>query len=164
MPKLADALRRGRSGESQTALAKRLGVHKNSLAMYERGERLPDVDFLAAFAAHTGVPFGELLQLRLHESEVPEARTLANAVRDTYKIEAAQGRAVQSYEIDQELLADVIEILEEELRARNQAMSAEKKAVVISEIYTLMRESEAGEHRSMSDFASLIRSMIRVAG
>jgi len=63
-------------------LAPKLGVNKNTLAAYERGERLPDVDFLALFAARTGVEFGELLTLRMRESEIAEARVAVEAMRN----------------------------------------------------------------------------------
>ncbi|ACL73559.1 putative phage repressor [Thioalkalivibrio sulfidiphilus HL-EbGr7] len=35
-----------RGSRSQAALAQQLGVHKNSIGNYERGERTPDADFL----------------------------------------------------------------------------------------------------------------------
>ncbi|WP_445083981.1 hypothetical protein [Candidatus Vondammii sp. HM_W22] len=49
-------------------------MSKNSLAAYERGERLPDVDFLAVFADRTGADFNELLRLRLASGKTEEAR------------------------------------------------------------------------------------------
>lgn len=59
-----------------------LGVSHSTLGMYERGELLPDVDFLATFAERTGADFQELLRLRLAGGKTSEARKLALAVVD----------------------------------------------------------------------------------
>lgn len=45
--------------------AGKLGVSRGSLGGYERGERLPDIDFLARLAALTGADLHELVRLRL---------------------------------------------------------------------------------------------------
>jgi transcriptional regulator with XRE-family HTH domain len=47
------------------AAAPKLGVSRGSLGGYERGKRLPDVDFLARLAAATGGDLPELIRLRL---------------------------------------------------------------------------------------------------
>lgn len=39
-----------RGNSTQMEFAERYGVHKNTLARYERGERAPDAEFLAALA------------------------------------------------------------------------------------------------------------------
>lgn len=65
---------RGRARVSIQELAPRLGVNKNTLASYERGERLPDVDFLARFAVETDSDFFELLAARLVCSDEASAR------------------------------------------------------------------------------------------
>lgn len=62
---IGEALRRVRGRLTLDELALRMSVHKNTLGNYERGERLPDIDFLAVFAAATGADLGELLALRL---------------------------------------------------------------------------------------------------
>lgn len=56
---------RKKTGKSIDSLAPELGVARNTLAMYERGERLPGVEFLARLAQRTGGDFGELVRLRL---------------------------------------------------------------------------------------------------
>ena len=49
-------------------IAMGMGVHKNTVGHHERGERLPDIDFLAAFAAATGPDLGVLQASRLDSS------------------------------------------------------------------------------------------------
>lgn len=68
MSVLGNILREARGERSIPAMASRLGIHKNTLGMYERGQRVPDVDFLAAFSARTGVSFALLLSQRLRDT------------------------------------------------------------------------------------------------
>ncbi|RDD63490.1 XRE family transcriptional regulator [Ferruginivarius sediminum] len=75
MNTLGEKLKDVRGATARAAFAEMLGVHPNSLAMYERGERLPDIDFLALFASQTGTPFSELLSLRLQNGSNEAART-----------------------------------------------------------------------------------------
>ncbi len=63
-------LARKRSGRSRQALAAKLGIHRETLGRYERGERLPDVKFLAAFAVATGESFSALLNACLKDAGV----------------------------------------------------------------------------------------------
>src|SRR5579885_338975 len=44
-----------RGRESQGAFADAIGVHVNTLGRYERGERLPDAEFLSALAARRDI-------------------------------------------------------------------------------------------------------------
>ena len=65
MPRFGQLLKHARGSRNLGDMAKLLNVHKNTLGMYERGERLPDVDFLARFAVATGEQFQPLLVARL---------------------------------------------------------------------------------------------------
>lgn len=64
---IGDSLRRIRDGRgwSVDVFAAKMGVNKNTVGAYERGERLPEVDYLARFAKETDSNFAELLGLRL---------------------------------------------------------------------------------------------------
>ncbi len=62
---IGEVLRRVRGRHTLDEIALRMGVHKNTLGNYERGERLPEIDFLAGFAAATGADLAELLVSRL---------------------------------------------------------------------------------------------------
>ncbi|MEO5573122.1 MAG: LexA family transcriptional regulator [Gammaproteobacteria bacterium] len=53
------------------AMARCVGVNKNTLGGYERSERLPDIEFLAEFALATDSDFQQLLALRLNGSKAP---------------------------------------------------------------------------------------------
>ena len=74
-------------------MSDKMGVNKNTLGAYERGERLPDIDFLIAFSAKTGEDFLALLELRLKDSPSPGAST-AVAIMDSIAgaLEAKNGR------------------------------------------------------------------------
>jgi transcriptional regulator with XRE-family HTH domain len=61
---------RRRVWSSIEAAAPHLGVHHRTLATYERGERLPDVDFLAHLAHRTGADFAALVRARLADSGI----------------------------------------------------------------------------------------------
>lgn len=67
-------LERVRKKRSRPDFSAIIGVHPNTLALYERGERLPEIDFLAVFADRTGADFNKLLRLRLASSKTEEAR------------------------------------------------------------------------------------------
>lgn len=54
--------------------AKKIGCSEKSLGNYERGDRIPGLDFLAEFALATNADFSELLRLRLEAGgNSPEA-------------------------------------------------------------------------------------------
>ncbi len=73
---LGDLLRQQRGRQSIAVMAGRLNVNKNTLGAYERGQRLPDLEFLARFARVAGTRFRDLLQARLASSQSPALRTL----------------------------------------------------------------------------------------
>lgn len=75
--KLGDLLRRIRTERSASipALAEKLGVDRNTLGAFERGERLPDVEFLDVFSRTTGWDLSQLLRARLSSiSGSPQAQ------------------------------------------------------------------------------------------
>lgn len=61
---------RKRTGQSIQATAPKLDVSYNTLAGYERGERLPGAKFLAAFAVATGESFSALLNAGLKDAGI----------------------------------------------------------------------------------------------
>jgi phage repressor protein C with HTH and peptisase S24 domain len=62
---LGDALRLARGERSIEALADELEISRNTLGGYERGERVPELDFLVAFSTKTGADLGRLLGMRV---------------------------------------------------------------------------------------------------
>lgn len=67
--KLGILLRKERevSGLSIELMSNKLGVNKNTLGAYERGERLPDIDFLLTFSEVVDADFFKLIELRIKE-------------------------------------------------------------------------------------------------
>ncbi len=56
-----------------------LGFNKNTIASYEKGLTLPDIDFLFVFADRTGADINELIRLRLACSKYESVRALVGA-------------------------------------------------------------------------------------
>lgn len=76
---VGDAIRKIREESGLGSLisaSEKLGFNKNTIASYERGLTLPDIDFLVVFAEKTGTDFNELLRLRLAASRYETAREL----------------------------------------------------------------------------------------
>jgi len=70
-------LRSGRSHHSLAQWSKSLKVNKNTLSAYEKGDSLPDVEFLSRYATETDTPFLWLLLLRLHASKDDTTKKMA---------------------------------------------------------------------------------------
>jgi transcriptional regulator with XRE-family HTH domain len=74
------------TGFSIDVLAEKLGVNKNTLGGYERGERLPEIDYLTRFAGVTDANLDTLMRLRQaavpHSKEVRAAMSRIAAARD----------------------------------------------------------------------------------
>lgn len=74
---------RSRSGlGSLIDSAHKLGFNKNTIASYENGLSLPDIDFLVVFAAKTGADLNELVRLRLAASRYATVRALVETSID----------------------------------------------------------------------------------
>lgn len=58
---LGERLREARGEESRDTFAQLFGIHRNTLARWESGERSPDVDFLRAVAENKGLSLEWLL-------------------------------------------------------------------------------------------------------
>lgn len=55
MSEIGDRLKALRKDESQEAFAARFGVHRNTLARWESGERTPDLDFVLRVVSELGI-------------------------------------------------------------------------------------------------------------
>lgn len=78
-----------RADTTQEDFSVRLGVSLSTLGRYERGERLPDIEFLAKLAATTGASFDELVQIRVMQSV--EVQKLAQSLKTPIRILADEG-------------------------------------------------------------------------
>jgi transcriptional regulator with XRE-family HTH domain len=143
------------------AFSPKLGVDKNTLGGYERGERLPDVDFLAEFASITGADFEELLRLRLEATghgdalrEHPGDYQAKRAVPPTKPPDSGRGS------IDREVLQIVIAELEASLDQRGLSLTPEKKAEAIVLLYEIAEEDaekSEGGRPNRAKLAKIIR-------
>ncbi|MFP4004984.1 MAG: helix-turn-helix domain-containing protein [Alphaproteobacteria bacterium] len=61
MTKIGKLIRACRADASRDKWAGELGVHPNTLKMYESGDRLPELDFLIKLSDKHGIPFSSLL-------------------------------------------------------------------------------------------------------
>jgi transcriptional regulator with XRE-family HTH domain len=62
-----------------------LGFNKNTIASYEKGLTLPDIDFLFVFADRTGTDINELIRLRLACSRYETVRALVGSIQQVEK-------------------------------------------------------------------------------
>ena len=60
-----EAVRRSCGWKNRKDAVEPLGCSEKTLGNYERGDRMPDIEFLARFARITGTDFYELIRLRL---------------------------------------------------------------------------------------------------
>ncbi len=76
---IGEEIKRIRGKCSRDVFSTHLGVHKNTLALYENdaNDRLPEIDFLAILAEKEHQDFDHLLRLRLADSKCEEARKLS---------------------------------------------------------------------------------------
>lgn len=131
--RISDALKRVRGGRSVDEIG--LKTHINTISNYETGKRLPEIDFLAAFAEATGADFLELLRLRLASSQDEPARRMAE------RLNASAGAASPpAGALDAARLRLAIEAAEEGLDAAGRVMAPDKKAELVLAIYDLFEE------------------------
>lgn len=131
---IADALRRLRGRITLDEMAPKVAVGRSSLVRYESGDRLPDQDFLAAFAEATGADFLELLRLRLASSADEPAQRMAA------RLQGASAAVAPAAGLDLARFRLAIETAEEGLAAANRVMAPDKKAELILAIYDLFGE------------------------
>lgn len=74
------SIREARLGSYEKAGGE-IGFNKNTIASYEKGLTLPDIDFLFVFADRTGADLNELLRLRLAASRYETVRALVGAAQ-----------------------------------------------------------------------------------
>lgn len=77
MSHIGKALQSIRSRESQDDFAKSLGVSKTTIVNYEKGHRLPDIDFLVQVAKTQHVNLVDLIEERVKDSPVSDEDMLS---------------------------------------------------------------------------------------
>lgn len=149
---ISGALREGRiraGFRSASALAARLEVGRNTIERYERGESLPELDFLVAFADVTGADLAELIRLRLASGPMAERRPAYQIINERIEEFSREGRGPYSLttrgsdgaqskrpaEIDRGLLTRCFEALDR--LARWHQLDAYEKAQGLAALYDL---------------------------
>jgi phage repressor protein C with HTH and peptisase S24 domain len=86
-----------------------LEISNNTLATYELGTVLPDVDFLINFCEETGTDFGELLDLRIQDSPATQgdiakaSKYLLNRAGSHLNIANKLSESIPNYSLDNQL-------------------------------------------------------------
>ena len=140
---LGRKLRRHRKAADKTIadMAQALGVNYNTLGGYERGETLPEIDFLAHFAQATGSSFLELLVARLQAMNSDAGR---RALSELLSLEGAKASGLSEgwgATVDQALLENVLRETDSWQARRDTALPAEKKAKAVAIFYEMFSDS-----------------------
>ena len=78
---------RGKMRLSQEAMAKEMGISRNTYWSYERGNTKPTVEFLDQFSKVTGAPLNVLLSCLLSDMSSEDAQKIGNALKTAPKTE-----------------------------------------------------------------------------
>lgn len=137
LERIGDALKRVRGGRSVDSIG--LKAHINTISNYETGKRLPEIDFLAAFAEATGADFLDLLRLRLASSPDEPAQRMAARLKSA----PAAGSAPDTLDLDRLRLA--IETVEEGLQQTDRMMAPNKKSELVLAVYDLYADGVSAQ-------------------
>lgn len=121
-----------RDAESVADFANRLGVRMSWVEAYERGEALPDADYLARIGRTTGADLNSLLGIRQHPataSEGPREFLTGEQEKPGYETRKAPQFS------DLALLAECLEALEH--RGQYRRLTPDKKARAVALLYEL---------------------------
>ncbi|MDF1556468.1 MAG: helix-turn-helix transcriptional regulator [Deferrisomatales bacterium] len=132
---------REKMGWSQAELAERTGVSRDTVGRIERGQ-LPDAVFLGSFSELAGVSCDWLVLGRESRGGPPGEP-------------GAHGRE----ELDEAVLAGVIEGVEEELLELGASLEPKKKAELVALLYEMMG-SEEGPQPGRSRITKMIKLAI----
>lgn len=138
---LGERLRYARGKDTQAEFGAKLGVHANTLARYEKGERLQLAQLLEQICRQR--PNLNPAWLLTGEGD-PQLDQVREA-RPAYASDACGST------LDADLLTDIIEAIEQVMAERKIALKAAKKARLILELYERFRE------RCIVDKATVIR-------
>lgn len=127
-------------------MAEIVGAHKNTLANYETGKRLPDVQFLVAFSNATGADLAELVRLLIQSGEhQPREKSVLDTLSDLGIINRGHFETVPapSSTPDPARLRLAITMAEDAAAASSTPMSPDHKSDLVMTFY--MRLENKGE-------------------
>lgn len=155
---LGGKLRRRRKEVDKTIadMAQALGVNYNTLGGYERGETLPDVDFLARFAQATGASFRDLLTARLQGMESDAGRRALSELPASDGGSASGSAEGWGAKLDTALLEEILRETEAWLAQHDLALTPEKKAKVVALFYEMFAESGQVERAQVERVLGLL--------
>ncbi len=78
---------RKQTGDSQTGMADKTGVSRNTLLAYEKGDSKPGVEFLSRFSQATGAPLNTLLSCLLSDLPGEDAQKIVHTLSGAAKKE-----------------------------------------------------------------------------
>ncbi len=93
-------IREGTLGSYEKA-AFAMGFNKNTVASYEKGQTLPDIDYLFVFADRTGADINELIRLRLACSKYESARALVTKSNAQIEIERIEQKMMDEQRLQE---------------------------------------------------------------
>lgn len=152
-----------RGHKSQSAFASEMGVHKNTLGNYERGDRVPDAEFVAGLADRGYNPQWLLT------GEGPELMTGLSGgngpIRTTNEQTLPYGpppssAAPEPDPLDKALLADVLMVLREYQDRRSIRWKPDKEAALAAEIYKYMIEQDSPNDEDRQRTLHLVRTLM----
>ena len=155
---LGGKLRRRRKEVDKTIadMAQALGVNYNTLGGYERGETLPDVDFLARFAEATGTSFRDLPTARLQAMESDAGRRALSELPASDAGSAPGFAEGWGAALDTALLEEILRETEAWLAQRDLALTPEKKAKAVAVFYEMFAESGQVERAQVERVLELL--------
>lgn len=125
---------------SIATVAEKLGFNKNTVAGYENGLSIPDIDYLAAFADLSGYDLVALLRVRLAESRYESTRQAGLHLTDRLQM---RPEPVPLGFADLERLQATVEAVETGLATIHHEMPPDKKAELYMAVYDLLGETPA---------------------
>jgi phage repressor protein C with HTH and peptisase S24 domain len=151
MSDLGDRLREARGRESRESAGKKLGVHPNTLANYESGERVPDAQFLADACKTYGVSEAWILAGKGHmraftltgpTPAFEEARPFDGPASSPVSVAGDDGDMVQIPKLELRAGAGGLQLVDDEPSVSSVALSrAQLKALDIEPRYAVMMDA-----------------------
>ena len=135
-----------RGSSTQMEFAKRYGIHKNTLARYERNERSPDAEFLSALASAGHDPYWLLLGVERGDD-----------------IQVRESSANYRNSIDWVRLEEIIGVIEELAARGSRSISTALKARLICQLYRYYSERCGPEGQISRPERDMLTEMIMTA-
>ncbi len=135
---IGSRIREIRGDKTVTEFCRIIDVHRNTLPSWESGKTSPDGEILARICDVFDIDANWLL--------------LGIGSKDHI--------VTPPSDIDEDILRDVIEGFEENMKTRGKVMTPEKKATVITELYMIILEEEEEDQQKKRDNLARILKLV----